>query len=241
MDFLNKLTQQPQEKVDNYDEIEFLDEILEEQFNKSDDVMLTVFDEYDPPSVQSNDLNDDDMNFVYREELQYENNEPKLILHPTFLTDGDLSENLTGTFLIDIDESADSQVEHIRQFICNFCGNVYHNRRDMRSHLRSHNQQKRFQCLSCDKAFRYQHHLVNHSRIHTQVSPFQCDKCSASFRQKYALTLHKRKHSKNFLECERCKSQFVMQSQLRKHENQCDGTFRPYVVRNRKKTQETVQ
>lgn len=187
---------------------------------------------------ENNEINDNEITtLVQREELQYEDNTPKLILHPSFFTD-----NKTH-ILIGIEES-ENQLDqdlsvNIRQFICNYCGIVKNNRRDMRSHLRSHNYQKKYECDfdGCDKSFRYQHHLVNHARIHTQSSPFQCDQCSASFRQKYALTLHQRKHAKDFLECVRCKSQFVMQSQLNKHEQySCDGVFRPYVTRGAKKT-----
>jgi uncharacterized Zn-finger protein len=135
------------------------------------------------------------------------------------------------------DDTQESQDKN--QHICSICGKIVSTRRNLRSHLRSHNQIKRFKCNfeNCDKAFRYHHHLVNHTRTHTQSSPFHCDECSASFRQKYALTLHKRKHTRDFIECKTCKSQFIMQSQLKKHEEACDGIFRPYVVKPRFKNQ----
>lgn len=187
--------------------------------------MLT-FDDF-----QVNDIGDE-----LRDEIQYESIEPKLILNPTFFTDATLPENL----IIGIENANEEEIQNfsIRQFICNYCGNIYQTRNEMKSHLRSHNLTKRYNCLfeGCNKAFRYKHHLSNHQRIHTQTSPFQCEQCPANFRQKYALTLHKRKHTKSFLECSRCKSQFVMLNQLTKHEKfQCNGTFKPYVIRTKKK------
>lgn len=231
--------------MENLKSIDFPDEILEEHLIGNEG-MLSAFDDYEVSHNEINEIseiqeinevskdNEQSFSLVIREELQYEDDKsPKIVLHPIFTT----PENNTDTFIIGIEEIEDDLSVNMRQFICNFCGNVYHNRRDMRSHLRSHNYQKKYQCNfeGCNKAFRYQHHLVNHERTHTQSSPFQCDQCSSSFRQKYALTLHQRKHSKMFLECSRCKSQFVMQSQLNKHEQfNCDGVFRPYIIRARK-------
>lgn len=134
-------------------------------------------------------------------------------------------------------EEISNEKSQNKNHVCSFCGKIVNTRKDLRSHLRSHNLVKRFACdfEGCEKAFRYQHHLVNHKRIHTQSSPFQCDECTATFRQKYALTLHKRKHERNFIECEKCKSQFVMQNQLKKHNETCDGVFRPYILKPRVK------
>lgn len=126
---------------------------------------------------------------------------------------------------------------HNQKFICQTCGNIYNSRRNLRSHLRSHNLIKKYKCTNdgCDKSFRHHHHLTNHLRVHTKNSPFVCNECDQTFRQKYALTLHKKKHEKNFIECEKCRSQFIRPIQLTKHRDLCDGTFRPYVVRTKKR------
>jgi len=123
---------------------------------------------------------------------------------------------------------------HNQQFICQTCGNMYDSRRNLRSHLRSHNLIKKYKCTNegCDKSFRHHHHLTNHLRVHTKNSPFVCNECNQTFRQKYALTLHKKKHEKDFIECDKCKSQFIRPIQLTKHI--CDGTFRPYIIRTKK-------
>ena len=125
---------------------------------------------------------------------------------------------------------------HNQKFICQTCGNMYDSRRNLRSHLRSHNLIKKYKCTNegCDKSFRHHHHLTNHLRVHSKNSPFICNECDQTFRQKYALTLHKKKHEKDFIECEKCKSQFIRPIQLTKHRDLCDGTFRPYIIRTKK-------
>lgn len=246
------------------EEIEIFDETNELIAHTSDDIQTENFIEDDDNLISEQLLQEEEEKLAYeppvvcREELRFEKPNPQLVLYPRDVIKNpeqitpDLEsplidtndKNLFKCSICNINLKSKLSYEkhmqdsHEQNFICPTCGNIYAKKRDLRSHLRSHNFVKKYKCtfVECDKAFRHQHHLKNHLRVHEKNSPFKCNECNKCFKQKHSLTLHLRKHDKDFIECTDCKSQFIRPAQLKKHiENKlCDGTFKPYVTRTKK-------
>ena len=81
-----------------------------------------------------------------------------------------------------------------RPYVCNICGKGFKNRENHRVHMLTHSEVRRYKCEFCGKAFKSKKNLNEHTKIHTgQFSGF-CEICKKGFTQKYNLTLHNIKH-----------------------------------------------
>lgn len=77
---------------------------------------------------------------------------------------------------------------------CKFCNKEFSRPYHMRSHFRSHTNQRPFQCVYCNRAFCRKHDLSRHERIHTGEHPYRCSKCLKGFTRSDACTRHIRQN-----------------------------------------------
>jgi len=88
-----------------------------------------------------------------------------------------------------------------KPYTCEICSSAFRRKHHLRDHIRIHTGEKPYTCEICSAAFRQKHHLKDHMRIHTGEKPYTCDICSSAFRQKQRLKEHMRKHTENLSEC----------------------------------------
>lgn len=68
-----------------------------------------------------------------------------------------------------------------KKHLCNYCGNSFLSKGQLKVHERSHTHEKPFKCEVCGKAFSYRESLVTHSSLHTGIKPYFCECCSSRF------------------------------------------------------------
>ncbi|WP_330925777.1 C2H2-type zinc finger protein [Candidatus Sororendozoicomonas aggregata] len=105
-----------------------------------------------------------------------------------------------------------------KEFTCNECGKEFISSAHLKSHKRTHSNERPFVCHACGKSFKRPHHLTRHLREHTGELPFQCDKCNQGFVDSAQLNNHMHKHAekKPFL-CPLCGCGFARNADLKKH------------------------
>uniref|UniRef100_A0A1B0GHV4 Putative zn finger n=1 Tax=Lutzomyia longipalpis TaxID=7200 RepID=A0A1B0GHV4_LUTLO len=137
-------------------------------------------------------------------------------------------------------------------FMCEMCGTVMMDLRDLSHHVKIMHESKRFKCEVCRKTFRFQKELDEHGRIHIPLSQLQdlyeCDVCPKKFRIKTSLERHKRLHTGATPElfCPVCQRRFisakVLEQHIPKHANEaprpykcdaCDKAFKTLKEMNR--------
>jgi hypothetical protein len=79
-----------------------------------------------------------------------------------------------------------------RIFECKFkgCNKAFTKAHNLRSHERSHMNDRPYSCKYCEKSFVRQYDLLRHERIHTGVKPYVCKKCFAAFSRNDAYNKH---------------------------------------------------
>ncbi|XP_018334663.2 putative uncharacterized zinc finger protein 814, partial [Agrilus planipennis] len=136
-----------------------------------------------------------------------------------------------------------------RRLVCHVCGKTFLTDRNLRGHLKSHNQPKKYVCTICGKAlsgkkvfedhmkmhggdknqvcpicgkgFTCANYLTVHLRSHTGEKPYQCKECKKSFTQRSSLTVHMRSHTGQRPYRCRCGKTFVTKSHLMNHYKSC--------------------
>jgi len=61
---------------------------------------------------------------------------------------------------------------------------------NLRSHYRTHTQEKPYECRHCDLAFARNHDLKRHMLVHSDAKPFNCPNCSRPFGRHDAMKRH---------------------------------------------------
>lgn len=98
-------------------------------------------------------------------------------------TEGSMSDNADG----------DRPVYKVNQegrYICQLCEKTFKTTNILRTHMKTHSDQKNFSCDLCGTSFRTKGSLIRHNRRHTDERPYRCTLCGQSFRESGALTRH---------------------------------------------------
>ncbi|XP_037544284.1 transcription factor E4F1 [Nematolebias whitei] len=81
-------------------------------------------------------------------------------------------------------------VNEVGRFICSLCEKTFKTTNILRTHIKTHSDQKNFSCELCSSSFRTKGSLIRHNRRHTDERPYRCSLCGQSFRESGALTRH---------------------------------------------------
>ena len=74
---------------------------------------------------------------------------------------------------------------------CNICDATFKTNQNLKKHIRSVHEGKRFKCKSCDASFTQKDSLSRHvTSVHEGKKPFKCNICDANFTQKGNLNGH---------------------------------------------------
>ncbi|KAL8583351.1 hypothetical protein ACOMHN_057637 [Nucella lapillus] len=88
----------------------------------------------------------------------------------------------------------------LQQFLCDLCGQAFNHLQSMRCHRRTiHFGEKPYLCKVCGNQFGDQRNLKRHMRIHENSFPYSCSVCQQSFRHSNSLKTHVKKHEKEGL------------------------------------------
>ncbi|XP_053194163.1 transcription factor E4F1 [Scomber japonicus] len=98
-------------------------------------------------------------------------------------TEGSISDNADSDKLI-------YKVNQEGRYICQLCEKTFKTTNILRTHMKTHSDQKNFSCELCDTSFRTKGSLIRHNRRHTDERPYRCTLCGQSFRESGALTRH---------------------------------------------------
>ncbi|XP_065206021.1 oocyte zinc finger protein XlCOF19-like [Planococcus citri] len=106
-----------------------------------------------------------------------------------------------------------------KPFECDLCKNHFSNLQHLKRHIEViHNGQTNYQCKFCQKCFRWDSSLRTHLKTHTNERPHQCSSCNFSFRRSCDLKRHMITHTneKNY-SCQHCSKKFTRNSSLQRH------------------------
>ncbi|OWF39418.1 zinc finger protein 91-like [Mizuhopecten yessoensis] len=108
--------------------------------------------------------------------------------------------------------------ERARQYVCDICGKMLHNRHSLSLHMAWHNDLRPFVCEVCHKGFRTKVNLLGHLPVHSGVKAYQCEICGQCFTLKETLRRHKRTHIKDKkYQCKQCGVKFRSTDGLNGH------------------------
>ncbi|KAH8174798.1 C2H2 transcription factor Swi5 [Sarocladium implicatum] len=80
------------------------------------------------------------------------------------------------------------------KYICTFeeCGKTFGRKENIKSHVQTHLDDRKFLCQHCKKCFVRLHDLKRHAKIHTGIKPYVCQ-CGRDFARHDALTRHRQR------------------------------------------------
>ncbi|XP_021177084.2 transcription factor E4F1 [Fundulus heteroclitus] len=94
-----------------------------------------------------------------------------------------------------VSENAEGERQTFRvngegRYVCITCEKTFKTTNILRTHMKTHSDQKNFSCDLCGTSFRTKGSLIRHNRRHTDERPYRCTLCGLSFRESGALTRH---------------------------------------------------
>jgi regulatory protein SWI5 len=80
------------------------------------------------------------------------------------------------------------------KYVCTFeeCGKTFGRKENIKSHVQTHLDDRKFLCQHCKKCFVRLHDLKRHAKIHTGIKPYVCQ-CGRDFARHDALTRHRQR------------------------------------------------
>lgn len=107
---------------------------------------------------------------------------------------------------------------------CFDCGKVFVYSGYLKTHMRTHCDDRPHVCHICDMKFAQAGNLASHMRTHTGEKPYQCEICSKLFSTSSNLKAHKRTHSEQRdYACQECSMRFKSPIELKSHRSTHSG------------------
>ncbi|XP_030563909.1 zinc finger protein with KRAB and SCAN domains 1 [Drosophila novamexicana] len=101
---------------------------------------------------------------------------------------------------------------------CSMCGNSFPNQTQLKSHLRTHRNEKNYECELCSKRFNAACNLTTHMRTHTGEKPYECAHCGRRFADRSTHRKHERMHTNERpYACDICAKTFSLSTTLKAH------------------------
>ena len=117
---------------------------------------------------------------------------------------------------------------HEKKHACEYCGQGFGQRSDLRKHVMIHTGERPYTCETCEKTFQRKTDLVKHTRIHTGEKPYECEYCGKCVSDKSQLNVHRRLHTGDRpYTCDLCQKGCITSSELNRH-RQSHFTDRPW-------------
>ncbi|EDW15062.2 zinc finger protein 182 [Drosophila mojavensis] len=124
----------------------------------------------------------------------------------------------TGTSLDMVDLTAACEPSNFPRHSCAVCGNSFPNQTQLKSHLRTHRNEKNYECELCSKRFNAACNLTTHMRTHTGEKPYECSHCSRRFADRSTHRKHERMHTNERpYACNMCAKTFSLSTTLKAH------------------------
>lgn len=104
------------------------------------------------------------------------------------------------------------------EYKCNMCTKIFTDKRQFRTHMKSHKGEPIYACKLCGKRYKQSGSLSVHMRIHTGQKPYLCSICGKTFRHSPDLKYHTMTHTKEkpFM-CSICGKTMSMHSHFVRH------------------------
>ncbi|XP_072174358.1 uncharacterized protein [Diadema setosum] len=105
-------------------------------------------------------------------------------------------------------------------FICEQCGKIFHKKKNLYQHIKTHTNKKPYTCSQCDKGFRLKSTLREHMETHTVGRPHACQNCQKQFKTKRCLQNHIGRNICTQIRpytCEVCHKSFMYARYLERH------------------------
>ncbi|CAG9822621.1 unnamed protein product [Phaedon cochleariae] len=211
-----------------------IDEELTKMSNEDDvtglnSVTNNIDDEHDCDDLKSClPLGEDTIDELIKDNLQVENLEmisPKIAAFTLELSDEKINEcpplvpeNISKEILNNMCYYKKDRGASRFEYECNICQKSFRSISGLRTHLKSHDEEKPYVCTECKKAFKVYGSLMHHIRTHSGEQPYECKECGKKYKQAGTLRAHMRIHtgSKPFL-CTICGRGFRQAPDLTYH------------------------
>uniref|UniRef100_A0A8C5SXA8 Zinc finger protein 646 n=1 Tax=Laticauda laticaudata TaxID=8630 RepID=A0A8C5SXA8_LATLA len=100
----------------------------------------------------------------------------------------------------------------------------------LKSHLRTHTEEKRHKCPDCGRSFRVSSQLPSHHCPAQDERRYKCNQCDKAYKHPGSLTNHKQSHTLGVYQCVICYKEFSNLMALRSHAR-LHSEYRPYKCR----------